>query len=72
MKIAIVGASGHVGSCAAFNIAVHELADELVMIGGRREGVLQQYVTDLSAAVSGQDILVRAGRDEDMYRSDII
>ncbi len=32
MKITIIGASGNIGSCTAFNIAVSGLADEIVMI----------------------------------------
>jgi malate dehydrogenase len=72
MKITIIGAAGNVGSGAAFNIAIHKLADELVMIDSPRQDMLQQYVTDLNTAVTGLDILVRAGSDEDMPGSDIV
>ena len=71
MKITIIGAAGSLGSCFAFNIAVHSLADEIVMIDPR-QNFLTHHVTDIGAAVSGQEIQVRAGRDEDMSGSDII
>jgi len=72
MKITIIGAAGCVGSCAAFNIAIHGLADEIVMIGGHRQNVLKQHTMDLSTAVAAQDILVRAGSYEDILGSNII
>ncbi len=71
MKITIIGAAGSLGACTAFNIAVHSLADEIVMIDPR-QNFLTHHVTDIGAAVSGQEIQVRAGRDEDMSGSDII
>ena len=66
VKITVIGAGGCVGSAAAFNIAVHGLADEIVMIGGRRQNVLQQHTMDLNTAVAAQDILVRTGGYEDI------
>jgi malate dehydrogenase len=72
MKITVIGASGNVGSAAAFYVATQGIADEIVMIDPPRPDVLQQYVSDLAAAVSHQDVLVRAGLDEDMKDSDII
>ncbi len=72
MKVTIIGASGNIGSAAAFYIAVQELADEIVMIDTPRPDVLRQYVDDLTAAVSHQDVLVRAGADADMKDSDIV
>ena len=32
MKISIIGAAGTLGSCIAFDIIIHKLADEIVMI----------------------------------------
>jgi malate dehydrogenase len=72
MKISIFGASGNVGSSAAFYIAVQGLADEIVMIDPPRPDVLKQHVDDLTSAVSHQDVLVRAGADKDMKGSDIV
>ncbi|MFC2122523.1 malate dehydrogenase [Bacteroidota bacterium] len=72
MKISIIGAAGCVGSCAAFNIAIHGLADEIVIIGGRRQNVLKQHAMDLGTAVAARDILVRTGSYEDISGSDIV
>lgn len=72
MKITIIGAAGCVGSCATFNIAVHGLADEIVMIGGRRQNLLTYHAMDISTAVAAQNIVVRAGSYEDMPGSDIV
>jgi malate dehydrogenase len=72
MKITIIGASGNIGSSAAFYIAVQGLADEIVMIDPPRPDVLKQHVDDLTSAVSHQDVLVRAGDEKDMKDSDIV
>ena len=72
MKITIIGASGNIGSSAAFYIAVQGLANEIVMIDSPRPDVLKQHVDDLTSAVSHQDVLVRAGADKDMKDSDIV
>jgi len=72
MKITIIGASGCVGSCAAFYLAAGELADEILMIGGRKQNVLKQHAMDLGTAVSARDVIVRAGDFEDMPGSDIV
>ena len=72
MKATIIGAAGCVGSCVAFNIAVHRLADEIVMIDGPKQNLLIQHVMDISTAVTGQDVLVRTGNDKDMRGSDIV
>jgi malate dehydrogenase len=72
MKITIIGAAGSVGAPAAFHIGALGLADEIVMIGGRRENVLKQHAMDLNTALSAQDILVRPGRFEDMAGSHIV
>ncbi len=72
MKITVIGASGNVGSCAAFNITVHRLADELVMIDTPRQDMVTLHALDLNTAATGRDMLVRAGDYEDMEGSDII
>jgi len=72
MKITIIGAAGCVGSCAAFNIAIHGLADEIVMIGGHQQNVLKQHTMDLSTAAAAQDILIRTGSAEDLPGSNIV
>lgn len=72
MKIAIIGAAGSVGSPAAFYIAAQGLADEILMIGGKKQNVLKQHAMDLSTAVSALDIKVHAGGYEDLPGSDIV
>lgn len=72
MKVSIIGAAGNVGSCAACNIAMHEIADEVVMIDDYSPDGLDQYAFDLLTAVTGLDTNVRKGSYEDLYGSDII
>ena len=72
MKISIVGATGNVGSCAAFSITEQRLADELVLIDEPRPDMLALHALDLDTAATGQDMLVRAGHAEDMRDSDIV
>jgi malate dehydrogenase len=72
MKIAIIGAAGSVGAPAAFYIGARGLADEILMIGGKRQNVLKQHAMDLSTALSGQDIAVRAGEYCDLSGTDIV
>ena len=72
MKISVIGAAGNVGSCAACNIALHKVADEVVMIDDYSPDGLDQYAFDLQAAVTGLDAQVRKGSYEDLYGSDII
>jgi malate/lactate dehydrogenase len=72
MKVSIIGAAGSVGAPAAFYIAASGLADEIVMIGGRRQNVLQQHAMDLSTAVSALDVRVTAGTYEDAAGSAVV
>jgi malate dehydrogenase len=72
MKVTILGASGVVGAPTAFYLATKALADEIVMIGGKRQNVLKQHIMDISTAVSAQGILIRAGTYEDMKGSQIV
>jgi malate/lactate dehydrogenase len=72
MKIAIIGAAGSVGSPAAFYLATQGLADEILMIGGKKQNVLQQHAMDLSTAVSAKDMVIRAGDYRDMEGTDIV
>lgn len=72
MKISIVGAAGTLGSCATFNIVTHNLADEIVMIGGKRQNILMSHWIDLCTAVSETDITLHMGSDENMVDSDIV
>ena len=48
MKISVIGATGNIGSCAACNIAIHKVADEVVMIDDYSPDGLDQYAYDLS------------------------
>jgi malate/lactate dehydrogenase len=72
MKVTVIGAAGSVGAPAAFYIAASGLADEIVMIGGSRQNVLQQHAMDLSTAVSGLDVTVRAGSFADLPGSALV
>ncbi len=72
MKVSIIGAAGTVGSCTAFAIAVRGLADELVMLDLNRN-LLMSHVIDISHAAPGlQNIVVKAGNEEDLFGSDIV
>lgn len=72
MKISIIGAAGNVGSAAAFNIAVHKVTDELVMIDSYSPDKLNQYVYDLQSAVTGMETSVRSGNYADLAGSDLV
>ncbi len=72
MKISILGATGSIGAPTAFYIAVSGLADELLMVGGKRQNVLRHHAIDISEAVSTTDCQVRHGSYEDLTDSDII
>lgn len=72
MKITIIGAAGNVGSCAAFNITVQRLADELVLIDAPRQEMVTFHALDLNTAATGLDILVKTGDYADMEGSNIV
>jgi malate dehydrogenase len=72
MKITVVGAAGSVGAPAVFYLAAKGLADEILMIGGKRQNVLKQHAMDISTAVSAKDVVIRAGDYSDMGGSDIV
>jgi len=71
MKVSIIGASGTLGSCTAFNIITHRLADEIVLLDVNA-GLLNAHWMDLNIAVTGMDIVVRKGNYEDIQGSDIV
>jgi malate dehydrogenase len=72
MKIAIIGAAGSVGAPAAFYLAAQGLADEIIMIGGKRQNVLKQHAMDISTAVSNLGIRIQAGGYPDLGGTDIV
>lgn len=72
MKISVVGATGNVGSCAAFSITEQRLAGELVLIDDPRPDMLALHALDLNTAATGHDMLVQAGHAGDMRNSDIV
>lgn len=72
MKITVIGAAGSVGAPAVFYLAANRLADEFLMIGGKRQNVLQQHAIDIGTAVSSRDIKIRAGGYSDMGGTDIV
>ena len=71
MKVTIIGGAGTLGSCAAFNIAVHKLADEILLVDPW-ENMLKAHWMDLTTAAAGQDISVHKGSFEDMTGSDVV
>jgi malate dehydrogenase len=72
MKITVIGAAGSVGAPAVFYLAAKGLADEILMIGGKRQNVLKQHAMDISTAVSAKDVVIRAGDYGDMDGTDIV
>lgn len=72
MKIAVLGATGSIGSPTSYYLAVKNLADEILMIGGKRQNVLQQLQMDIATAVYSRDVVVRAGDYEDLPGTDIV
>jgi malate dehydrogenase len=71
LKITIIGAAGTLGSCAAFNILIHKLADEILMIDPWVD-VLTGHCLDLGYVASALDIKVIKGSYEDMGGTDIV
>lgn len=71
MKISIIGASGSVGSAAAFYLAAKGLADELVLMG-RSENRSKQHAMDMSTAFAAAGVVVKHGGYEDMAGSGIV
>jgi malate/lactate dehydrogenase len=72
MKISVLGATGSVGAPVAFYIAVSNLADELLMVGGNRQNVLEHHALDIQTAASMDRISVKAGGYEDLPGTDVI
>ena len=71
VKVTIIGGAGTLGSCAAFNIAVHHIADEILLIDPW-ENMLKAHWMDLTTAAAGQDVSVSRGTFEDMAGSDVV
>lgn len=72
MKITILGASGNVGSCAAFYIAMQGLARELVLVDTFKPDFAEQQDFDIGSAVTGTDVRVTSGGYEALAGSDIV
>lgn len=71
MKISIIGAAGVMGSCTAFNLIVHQLADELVMIDSWAS-MLKSHWMDLATVGAECGVTVRSGTYEDMAGSHLV
>jgi malate dehydrogenase len=71
MKVTVLGAAGWVGMSAAFQVAATRLADEMVLID-IRENLVEHHAMDLSTAVSGLDVKVKAGSYEDTVGTDVV
>lgn len=72
MKITIIGAAGSVGAPTSFYLATLGLADEILMIGGRRQNLVKQHSMDISSAASGMGVKIKTGGYEEMAGSDIV
>lgn len=72
MKIAIIGATGCVGSSAAFHIAMSGIVDEMLLIGGSRRNVLEHHAIDLGTAAAEHSVVVTAGEYTDLVGADIV
>ena len=72
-KVAIIGAAGTLGSCAAFMIAREGLADEMVLLPGTRENLVRFHQMDLETAITGiNEMSVRFGRKEELAGADVV
>ena len=72
MKITVIGAAGSVGAPTSFHLGALGLADEILMIGGRRQNLIKQHAMDIGTAVSPMGVKVSIGGYEDMAGSDIV
>lgn len=72
MKISILGATGSIGAPTSFYVAASGLVDELLMVGGKRQNVLEHHATDIGEATAAMGCKVRHGSYQDMTDSDII
>lgn len=72
MKVSIIGATGMIGSSAAFNIAIRGLADEIMLIS-RRPALAAHHASDIQTSIVGREnTLVRAGVDSDLENSAVV
>ncbi len=72
MKVSIIGATGMIGSSAAFNIAVRGPADEIVLIS-RRQDLAAHHALDIQTSIAGREnTLVRAGVIDNLENSDVV
>ncbi|MBN1188197.1 MAG: hypothetical protein JXA46_00440 [Dehalococcoidales bacterium] len=71
MKIAIIGAAGTLGSCAAYTLVSKHLADELLMIDPV-EGALTTHWLDLTTVGALQGMKVIKGSYEDLTGTDVV
>jgi malate/lactate dehydrogenase len=74
MKIAIVGAAGTLGSCAAFSILLKGIPGELWLFGNRNRNLLQAHFLDqqICAAVSSEMTLHVAESCEQLAGCDVV
>jgi malate dehydrogenase len=61
-----------VGAPTSFYLGALSLADEILMIGGRRQNLVKQHSMDIGTAVSPMGVNIRTGGYEDMAGSDIV
>jgi malate/lactate dehydrogenase len=71
VKIAIIGAAGTLGSCAAFILVNNKLADEILMID-LFESALTGHWMDLDIVGALQGVKVKKGTYSDMVGTDMV
>jgi malate dehydrogenase len=71
MKIAVIGAAGTLGSCAAYTLVSKKLADEILMIDVF-ESALTGHWLDLETVGANEGVVVKKGTYDDLPGTDIV
>ena len=71
MKIAIIGAAGTLGSCAAYTLVSKKLADEILMIDVF-ESALTGHWLDMETVGANEGVIVKKGTYDDLPGTDIV
>ena len=73
-KVSVIGAAGTVGAAAAYNIALREIADELVLVDipDQRETTIGQAADTNHGIAYDSNTTVRQGEYEDTAGSDVV
>ena len=73
-KVSVIGAAGTVGAAAGYNIALRDVADELVFVDipDQRETTIGQAADTNHGIAYDSDTTVRQGEYEDTAGSDVV